>query len=156
SGQRVISDNGKVVFSSSAPNGPTFAAQANDIYVMNLDGTNIQQLTHLDLPQIATEAVISADGSRVAFTVYQNGRIPEIWTIRMDGSDFRRLSTGTTTATNPSISADGSTVTFVQDNQVKKITTLLDPLALFRVVDVTYLSISIPGDQVLSGNGQQM
>jgi hypothetical protein len=43
--QRVIGRNGVVVFTSPAPNGPTFAATATDVYTINLDGTGGRQRT---------------------------------------------------------------------------------------------------------------
>ncbi len=42
--QRVISRDNDVVFTSSAPAGPTFAAAANDVYLMNLDGSDLRQV----------------------------------------------------------------------------------------------------------------
>lgn len=159
SGQRVISDNGKVVFTSSAPNGPTFAAQATDVYVMDLDGTNIKQLTHLDLTQHASDAAISADGSHVVFTVNPGAaiRVPQIWSSRIDGTQLHRLSVGDTAATNPSISGDGKSVTFLQDGQVKKMTTLLDVpfAALVQPYPITHFSTSTPSALVMSTDGQQ-
>ncbi len=155
SGQRAISDNGKIVFTSSAPNGPTLAAQATNVYVMNLDGTNIQQLTHLDPPQYTSDAAISGDGSHVAF--YQGSAQPtQIWSVRADGSQLHRISIGDTDATNPSISNDGTSVTFIQDNQVKRMTTLLDVpfAALIQPYPITHLSTSSPTSQVISGDGQ--
>lgn len=67
--QRVISDNGLIVFTSSAPFGPTFAASATDVYVMNMDGTNIRKVTDFgnNSSIFASNATISADGSTVVF-----------------------------------------------------------------------------------------
>lgn len=163
SGRRVISDAGQVVFISEAPSGPTLVAQARDIYVVNLDGTGLKQVTHLPLPEGAAEAVISADGSRIAFTrtFGQPGRLgdvarsSEVWTVRTDGADLRRLSDGTESAGGPMISADGSTVIYRQDLQVKMVTTLLDPLALFRIVDVTDYADALASSYALSDDGKK-
>ena len=43
--KRVISRTGQVVFTSTAPFGPTFAAAPGQVYLMNLDGTKIRAVT---------------------------------------------------------------------------------------------------------------
>ncbi len=113
--QRVISRTGLVVFSSSAPSGPTFAASATDVYVMNLDGANLRNLTRFgnDPSIYALNATLSADGSTAAFEA--SGRI---WSARTDGSGARALTSGEG-STAPSISGDGSLVAFVRDGQIQ-------------------------------------
>jgi uncharacterized protein (TIGR03437 family) len=84
-------------------------------------------------------------------------RVPQIWSVRTDGSQLHRLSIGDTDATNPSISGDGKSVTFLQDGQVKKMTTLLDVpfAALIQPYPITHFSTSTPSAQVMSTNGEQ-
>src|SRR5207249_4906549 len=66
--QRVISRNNQVVFTSSAPAGPTFASSATDVFLVNLDGTGIRQVTDFRDPGFyAFNATISADGLLIAF-----------------------------------------------------------------------------------------
>lgn len=167
SGQRIITDSKKVVFTSAAPYGPTLAPAATDVYVMNLDGTNIQQVTRFTAPQVASGAVISADGTRIAFTLSEGftfmpdgtfippSKPSEVWTVRTDGTDLRRLSGYGSNATAPSISADGSTVTYIQDSQVWKISTRIDILALVIPTRVISLRLSYASAQTISGDGQQ-
>ncbi|MEP6962235.1 MAG: hypothetical protein ABI995_09155, partial [Acidobacteriota bacterium] len=128
SGQRVISQGGKFVFTAAAPNGPTFTtqglvAQPVDVYLANLNGTNVQQVTHLgDLNLSAGDAVISSDGSLIAFALTtQSGSAAgtQIYGVRADGSGMQKLSDGSADATRPSISSDGNVVTYLQDGQVK-------------------------------------
>src|ERR1019366_8838584 len=82
--QRVISQSGLVVFTSSspsppAPGPPTVGPFVQDVYVMNLDGTNIQDVTkfgnNTPLPAPFStlsllspyNATISADGGSIVF-----------------------------------------------------------------------------------------
>jgi uncharacterized protein (TIGR03437 family) len=156
SGQRVISQAGKIVFSSSAPFGPTFAAQATDVYTMNLNGSSIQQVTHLSpATSVASDAVIAANGSWIAFTRSDPTVKPQIWVVKPDGTSLHPVSVASTGATGPSISADGSTVSFLQDGQVKQAATAIDPLALFRVVDVTKFAVSAAQNAILSADGRR-
>ena len=113
--QRVVSRNGLVVFSSNAPSGPTFAPSAGDVYLMNLDGSNLRNLTKFgnDPSIYAVNATLSADGSMVAFE--SSGRI---WSVRTDGSATRTLTSGEG-STAPSISGDGSLIAFIRDGQVQ-------------------------------------
>ena len=150
--QRAIGRNGVVVFTSSAPNGPTFAAAATDVYSMNLDGTGLKQVTKFgNALFFASNATISADGSVIAFESNFSDSGPElasqIWTVRADGSGLRRLSQGPDSAANPSISADGSVVTYLQSGQIVR-GTAIGPL--------TKLSISAPQFPAISDDGTEV
>lgn len=157
SGQRVISNGGLVVFTSSAPSGPTFAAAATDVYVMNLDGTGVKPVTQFGNPAFfAGNATISADGGLIAFESNFSDAGPEpvnqIWVVNRDGSGLRRLSSGPDFAASPSISADGSVITFLQSGQIKSVRTTGNGSAL----TLTRLSISAPESAAVSGDGLQV
>ncbi|MBI3694378.1 MAG: hypothetical protein HY238_06020 [Acidobacteria bacterium] len=109
--QRVISKNGQIVFTSSAPAGPNFAATATDVYLCNLDGTNVRPVTKFgnDPSVFAFNAAISADGNTIAFE-----KDSQVWVVRADGTGLRSLASGAT----PSISGDGSLAAFVQGGQI--------------------------------------
>jgi uncharacterized protein (TIGR03437 family) len=150
-----------VVFTSAAPFGPTFAAQATDVYTMNLDGTGVQQVTHLNtVTSVASDAVISSNGTWIAFTLNDGARLgsflSQVWAVKSDGTGLHRISDGTANATNPSLSADGSVITFLQDGQIKQTATEVDILALQRVVDVTRFTLSAAQNAVLSGDGNRV
>jgi hypothetical protein len=95
--QRVISSNSRIVFTSSAPFGPTFAASATDVYTMNLDGTDIRNLTNLgnDSAIFSSNATISADGATIVFETnyagagYAVAQETQIWAVQSDGSGSR-------------------------------------------------------------------
>ena len=123
--QRVISSNGLIVFTSSAPSGPTFAASATDVYVANLDGTGIRNLTNFGNNSriFARDATISDDGKTIVFETNFDGKnqvtsIDQIWVVNSDGSGLRQLTSGKESAVQPSLSADGSTVAFIQSGQI--------------------------------------
>lgn len=133
--QRVISRTGLVVFTSSAPFGPTFAAAAQDVYVMNLDGSSIRAVTQFgnDSTLYATNAVISADGRTVAFESNRDpdtgkaGRLNHIWAVNSDGTGLRPLTFNVVCAAlncpqpggnAPTISGDGSMVAFVNGDRI--------------------------------------
>jgi len=122
--RRVVSDNGLLVFMSSAPSSPTSSGGPANVYLVNLDGTGLRNLTQFSNANFyAQDAVISAGGGTIAFT--GNGGSPDasaplqIFAINADGTGLRQLTSGPDAATNPSLSGDGSLVAFVQSGQIK-------------------------------------
>src|ERR1043166_4655258 len=154
--KRVIG-GGMGVFASSAPSGPTFAAAATDVWLINLDGTGLKQVTKFGNPQFsASNATISADGTLIAFESNFSdigpGQSRQVWLARADGTGLRQLSVGTDTAYGPSMSSDGSVVTFLQGGQLMRVSTA--PGALPPAVLVAY-STSALRDAVLSDDATQ-
>jgi uncharacterized protein (TIGR03437 family) len=153
--QRAISRAGVLVFTSSAPSGPAFAAAATDVHTINLDGTGLRQVTKFGSAMFfASHATISADGSLIAFQS-NFGTAPQqadqIWVVAADGSGLRQVSGGAGSASAPSISGDGSMVAFLQGGQIKRVRTRTTESALA----LTKLSTSAPGAAVLSEDGTQ-
>ncbi len=162
--QRVISRNGLVVFSSAAPFGPTFAPSAQDVYLVNLDGTNIRAVTKFgnDASVFAANATISADGGAIAF---ESNRDPvasaasnprQVWVVRTDGSGLRALTAGREASTGPSISGDGSLVAFVRGGQIHIVRsdgTGLRALTDFRMSSAQDPVISEDGSRVIFSLG---
>lgn len=120
--QRVMSRSGLVVFSSSAPFGPTFAAAPTEVYVMNLDGSGVRTVTKLgaDPSLYALNATISGDGLTIAF---ESNRDPDsgkpgqtllVYLVRTDGTGLRALGQGN----SPSLSGDGTRMAFVRNGQI--------------------------------------
>jgi uncharacterized protein (TIGR03437 family) len=160
SAQRVISRNGLAVFTSSAPFGPTFAAASTDVYVMNLDGTNIQDVSKFGSNPLvySNNATISADGSMIAF---ESNSVPDlvtgssmiqqptqIWAVHTDGTGLHAVTSGTEPSTQPSISGDGSLVAFVRNGQLG---TVRSDGSNLRVL--TKFQMSTARDPVLSEDG---
>lgn len=60
-----------------------------DIYVSDLEGNIVQQLT--DTPGYDAEATVSPKGDRIVFTSMRDGDL-ELYTMAIDGSDVRRVT----------------------------------------------------------------
>jgi TolB protein len=78
-----------------------------EIFAMDFDGRNPRQLTTHKSIAISP----SAGGGRVAYTSYVR-LFPQIWTMAPDGSDKREVQTGVELNASPSLSSDGSQITF--------------------------------------------
>lgn len=164
--QRVISSDGQVVFTSQAPFGPTFAATATDVYIMNLDGTNIRNLTKFgnDSNIYAANATISQDGATVVFqTNYQNGNSPlemQIWAVQSDGTKLRQLTfdpgglVGGSDA--PSISGDGKAVVYTQGTVIGLAKPFEDPPPFGRRNVLYPFANSYPQSPVISADGKRV
>lgn len=156
--QRVIARDGTFVFTSNAPNGPTFAPAATDVYTMNLDGTGMKNVTRFrDTAFYSTGATVSLDGSLISFASNYSESGPQqsthVWEIRSDGTGLLRLSRGSEPATDPSISGDGLIVTYVQGGQIVRVLTRPDASS---VLPLTKLSTSMPSNPTLSEDGKQV
>ncbi len=161
--QRVISANGLVVFTSSAPFGPTFAASATDVYVMNLDGTNIRNLTNFGVLSaiFSSNATISADGNTILFetnNAFNNSGVtmdPQIWVVQPGGQP-RQLTFGSPRASNPSISADGKTGVYLQAGAIYSLLPLSPPPPGSKRVPIAAFQYSVAQSPVISDDGQRV
>jgi uncharacterized protein (TIGR03437 family) len=161
SSQRVISTNSRIVFTSSAPFGPTFAASSTDVYTMNLDGTEIKNLTNFgnDSAIFSSNATISADGATIVFETNYAGAVSapaqemQIWAIQSDGSGLRQLTYGPGAATSPSISADGKTGVFLQANLINILQPFVDVQPHGLRFSIAVLRYSVPQSPVISEDG---
>jgi TolB protein len=82
----VVSPDGKQVAFSATPAG----ADAPDLFVMNIDGTNVRQLTRH--PDSDTTPTWSPSGTQIAFTSDRLGPRPQIFIMNVDGSGTYRLN----------------------------------------------------------------
>jgi uncharacterized protein (TIGR03437 family) len=116
--QRVISANGLIVFTDDD-------FFSSNVYVMNLDGSNRQPLTHFPtvtnalLGKVALDATISQSGSLVVFTTSNRAQpgFSQIWAVLSDGL-LRNLTRPEENCQSPSVSADGTLAAFICDGQV--------------------------------------
>ena len=101
--------------------GLDFDNEQRDIFVMDLDGGNITQLT--DTPG-GDEFVPSwsPDGSRILYDFTPKGKNGDIWVMNADGSDQTRLTIHLENDSFPSYSPDGSQILFASardgDNEI--------------------------------------
>jgi Tol biopolymer transport system component len=114
--------NGLVFFPSVSSDGRTilftFLSDAGDtaLFTVGLDGSGLRQIT--EFAQESFHAHWSPDGSRIAYS--DNGCIScsgsSIWTMRADGTDQHRLTTGKkgTNDNNAQWSPDGAWLTFTR------------------------------------------
>jgi Tol biopolymer transport system component len=86
----------------------TFATGILGISIVNLDGSNVAQVSPPD--EFCDQPAISRDGQRVGFTGFKENK-PNIWVANVDGSDLRQLTFGNVDL-NPAFSPDGAFVYF--------------------------------------------
>ena len=97
-----LTDKGDALRASWSPDGTKIVFDALDynglelwnIYIMNPDGSGVEQLTNTDLSinEINVMPVWSPDGSKVAFASGRNGEDGEIYIIDADGSNETRIT----------------------------------------------------------------
>jgi uncharacterized protein (TIGR03437 family) len=127
--QRVVSNDGVVVFTSADP----FTALAlplppANVYLMALDGSSVRQVTHFSRPRegvgaatIAAGATISATGNIIAFETFAGTALDapsQIWTVTADGTDMRAITQPDEKCDWPSLSGDGSLMAFTCKGQL--------------------------------------
>ena len=99
-------DGTKIVFASTRAGGPAL------IYVMNVDGSGVAQLT--DVPSGDTLPVWSPDGTKIAFQSLRDGNY-EIYVMNAGGSGQTNLTNHPGKDLEPSWSPDGSQIYFKTD-----------------------------------------
>jgi Tol biopolymer transport system component len=94
--------NGKIVFHSNRSGN-------YEIYTMNADGSDVQQVTHNPAPDAKPH--FSPDGSKIVFSSFRNNNY-DIYMIDVDGLNETRLTTGPDADIEPAFSSDGHHVAF--------------------------------------------
>ncbi|HEX2621618.1 MAG TPA: hypothetical protein VHL11_15775 [Phototrophicaceae bacterium] len=98
--------------------------QLRDIYLINADGTNLQQLT--DNYAINLDPQWSPDGTQLVFYGYETGAFDpnntkslgtEVFRINADGSDFTNLTQSAGLDYEPMWSPDGNLIAFASTRQ---------------------------------------
>jgi TolB protein len=99
---------------TAASASPTLAFEsAGDIYVADLNGSNLRRLTSDGSPySYNREAAWSPDGSRIAFSKSDGRWGAEIYLINADGTNLRRISPKGAYDASPTWSPDGARIAF--------------------------------------------
>ncbi len=84
----------------------------NEIYRMNVDGSNQQRLTNTPENEVFT--IWSPDGSKILFTRQISTNVRQIWTMNADGSNQTRISPETIYATLYRYSPNGQKILFAR------------------------------------------
>lgn len=102
-------DGEKIAFSRRDPASPDTTMRADDVYVMNADGSNQTRLTSGPRPD--THANFSPNGATIAFTSGRDGN-SEIYVMNSDGTNQTRLTFHGATDEFPVFSPDGNKLAF--------------------------------------------
>ncbi len=105
---RISPDNSKIAFIASDGNG-------FELYVVNLDGTNLLKLTNLD--EFSAVPDWSPDGSKIVFASGTNQyQTNDIYTVNADGTSLTNLTNSPTVVDeSPQFSPDGTKIAFSSD-----------------------------------------
>ena len=112
----LLVDRGANIQGVRSPDGTRIAVSSNragsyDLYVMDADGGNPRRIT--SDPGTEGEAVWTPDGGRIIYAAAAPGGVPQVVSIRPDGTDPVLLTRGTGGNQSPDVSPDGRRIAFV-------------------------------------------
>lgn len=109
-GPKITPDGTKFLFNSNFATGLT---TLEDVYIANIDGSNIQRLTSAESQYNNYYPTISPDGSKFAY-FSSGGGYSDVFVMNIDGTGKTAVSSGSYNSNNgePSFSPDGTTVVF--------------------------------------------
>lgn len=93
-------------------NGPGTAATAN-IYLVSMKTGGVRDLTSSATDERSPTA--SPDGRKVAFVASLPTRRPDIWSVSLDGTDFKQLTFTDKSEFSPSWAPRGNRIAFRRD-----------------------------------------
>ena len=87
-GPDISPDGKRVLFRFPAHSG----FEGSNFATMNLDGTGFRQLTNTAPNERVLSASYSPDGTRITFARDGIAGLPDVWTMKTDGSDVQRVT----------------------------------------------------------------
>lgn len=122
-----VSSNGLIAFSAHY-----------QLYIMNADGSDLRLLTNGASSVVNQDPAFSPDGSRLAFSRYEQGKGHSISVINVDGSGLQHILNSPVSLGEPTWSPDGSKIAFIrgQDTTTQGAAYLASCGSQIYVVDV--------------------
>lgn len=128
-----------IVFAASAlslsaarKNGRIAFIKVPDVYIMDADGSNVEQLTSFGQDKPATLVAWAPDDEQLVFTVTPVDSPAQLWTMNSDGTHQHPfVADRYFSSTAGSFSPDGQTVVFARCLTLQK--SSIDECAIFRV-----------------------
>jgi Tol biopolymer transport system component/DNA-binding winged helix-turn-helix (wHTH) protein len=103
-------DGSLIAFASNRDTGPPYNPYNLDIYLMNIDGSNVRRI--VDDPEYDVGPQWSPDGSKILFVTGRNGNF-DVYEMNADGTGQRNLTADYDKADGAPIwSLDGNTIAF--------------------------------------------
>jgi TolB protein len=99
----------RIVFAADAAHG------TRQLFVLDVRTHHVRRLTRPGARGwTADEPAWSPRGGRVAFIRYRRGTLPDLYTVRLDGTGLRRLTRSTSTELDPAWSPTGSRIAYTR------------------------------------------